>query len=71
MTVSYPEDDWVYGFLLSFGDQVEVLSPPGVREELLRRAGAILARYEKHDRQCPVLSGTMEPPTKERMAHNG
>ncbi len=47
MTVAYPEDDWVYGFLLSFGDQVEVLSPPGVREELLRRAGAILVRYEK------------------------
>lgn len=37
VTVSYPEDEWVYGYLLSFGCFAEVLSPPHVRELLSKR----------------------------------
>lgn len=32
ITVSLPESDWIYGALLSYGDQVEILSPQHVRQ---------------------------------------
>lgn len=31
---TYPEDDWVYGHLLSFGAHVEVLSPPYAQKRM-------------------------------------
>ena len=34
----YPESPWIYGFLLSFGADVAVLSPPQV-QQALREAG--------------------------------
>ena len=53
-----PEEEWVtahlsYGFLgearqlLAFGDQVEVLAPPEVREELLRTAASVTELYRR------------------------
>jgi predicted DNA-binding transcriptional regulator YafY len=30
--ITLPEDDWVYGHILSFGNNVEVLEPPHIRE---------------------------------------
>jgi predicted DNA-binding transcriptional regulator YafY len=39
--VDYPEDEWVYSTLLSYGDTVEVLSPPHLRQlikEKLKKA---------------------------------
>lgn len=44
--VSYPEDDWLYSFLLSFGHCVEVMHPLHIRENLLERAKAIVHLYE-------------------------
>ena len=32
VTVTWPEDDWVYGFILSFGEYIEVLEPEYMRE---------------------------------------
>ena len=32
VTVTWPEDEWVYGFIMSFGDFCEVLEPAHVRE---------------------------------------
>ncbi len=40
-------DGWLYGYLLSFGGQAEVVSPPEVRHELARRAQLTARRYEK------------------------
>ena len=36
----FPEDEWVYSFLLSFGPDVEVLRPLRIREIINRRASA-------------------------------
>lgn len=40
-----PANDWFYGYLLSFGGRVKVVSPRGVREELLHRARALAQAY--------------------------
>ncbi|MDA3852421.1 MAG: YafY family protein [Spirochaetaceae bacterium] len=36
--VSYPVDEWVYSYLMSYGEQIIILQPQTLREELLRRA---------------------------------
>ena len=40
------EDDWIYGYVLGFGEHVELLEPEHARRELQRRAHAIAGRYE-------------------------
>ena len=45
----YPEDTWVYGFLLSFGGEVEVLSPPHIRRILWEKARDVLQMYSEYD----------------------
>jgi len=44
---TYPEDEWVYGFLLSFGDQVEILEPERLRLLIRDRARRVCAIYEQ------------------------
>jgi predicted DNA-binding transcriptional regulator YafY len=39
------EDEWVYGYILSFGSFVEVLEPPHIRENIRRRLQAALKYY--------------------------
>ena len=34
VSVTWPEDNWVYGFILSFGEFIEVLEPEHVRENI-------------------------------------
>lgn len=41
------EDDWIYGYVLGFGEHVELLEPERARRELQRRARAIAGRYER------------------------
>ncbi|MDE5938427.1 MAG: YafY family transcriptional regulator [Lachnospiraceae bacterium] len=41
-----PEGPWLISFLLSFGTQVEVLSPAHLRDEIARQAGMILEKYK-------------------------
>jgi len=41
----YPEDDWLYGFILSFGPQVEVLEPERLRILIRDRAERIAGLY--------------------------
>lgn len=45
VTASYPEDDWVYGYLLSFGEDVKVLSPSHIRDILGSKAKKIAEMY--------------------------
>jgi len=44
--VCYPQDEWIYSFILSLGDSVEVISPHYVRAEILRRASLIAEKYK-------------------------
>lgn len=44
--VQFPEDEWVYGYLLSFGSYVEVLEPQHIRDIIADRARKLLEFYE-------------------------
>jgi predicted DNA-binding transcriptional regulator YafY len=46
VTLTYPEDEWVYGYILGFGCSVEVLSPPHIREIIAQRIKKALGFYE-------------------------
>lgn len=46
VATSFPEDEWVYGYILSFGRSVEVLEPLAVRESISRRLREALSLYE-------------------------
>lgn len=45
--ISLPENNWMYGWLLSFGSMMEVVHPPHIRKTLADMARKILARYEE------------------------
>ncbi len=45
VTVSWPEDDWLYGFLLSFGEHMEVLEPERIRAAIKEEAQKISKKY--------------------------
>ncbi|CAH1198974.1 hypothetical protein PAECIP111893_01195 [Paenibacillus plantiphilus] len=45
--VVYPEDEWVYGMLLSYGDAVEVLAPDSIRTIIRDRAMKIWQIYSE------------------------
>lgn len=42
----FAEDDWLYGYILSYGTAAEVLSPPHVRANMQERLRKLLAQYE-------------------------
>lgn len=46
VTVSYPEDEWVYGYILSFGSKAEVIEPQHIREIIKNRLEEALKIYQ-------------------------
>lgn len=58
----FPEDQWLYGYLLSFGAAVEVLSPDTLRRRLAALGREIyFAHASEPDTPCQVPDDTMEP----------
>ncbi len=55
----FPEDGWVYSYLLSFGGQVTILSPERVRGQVGRMAREIFQKCENPDAGCQGFSGIM------------
>ena len=56
----FPEDQWLYGYLLSFGAGVEVLAPDALRRRLAVLGQEIFrAHSEKPDTPCQVPDGMM------------
>ncbi|MBP1991102.1 helix-turn-helix transcriptional regulator [Paenibacillus eucommiae] len=47
VSVAFPEDNWLYGFILSFGEGVEVLEPAHIREKIKKIAEGIVNKYER------------------------
>lgn len=47
ITVTYPANDWLYGYLLSFGEWVKILAPIEVKKELQGRLEKSLKNYFK------------------------
>lgn len=45
VTLFYPEDEWVYGYVLSFGHYAQVLEPPHIREIIAQRLKKSLENY--------------------------
>ena len=60
VSVSFPEDGWVYGYLLSFGPQVTILSPERIRRRVEEMAGEIFKKCENPDMGCQGFDATME-----------
>jgi predicted DNA-binding transcriptional regulator YafY len=46
VTVAYPEDEWVYNYILGFGPYVEVIEPAHMRRIIKERAAAVAAMYK-------------------------
>lgn len=47
--VTYPENEWVYSFILSYGEHVEVLEPEHIKEIIREKAKKILQIYKSAD----------------------
>ena len=45
VNIQMPLDEWVYGYLLSFGENVEVISPKDVRDELYKKLQNSIKNY--------------------------
>lgn len=45
---SFPEDEWIVGFLLGFGDSVEVLEPEHLRQRVKEQAKLVVEKYDSH-----------------------
>jgi predicted DNA-binding transcriptional regulator YafY len=46
LEIDFPEDEWVYGYILSFGDYVEVIKPPHIREIIKEKIIRMKNRYD-------------------------
>lgn len=44
-TIDFPEEEWIYGFIMTFGSAAEVLEPADVRAGVACRLNEMLARY--------------------------
>lgn len=47
VTASVPENQWIYEFIMSFGDQVEIISPKRLRENIIERCRRALQHHRK------------------------
>ncbi|HHV60803.1 MAG TPA: YafY family transcriptional regulator [Clostridiaceae bacterium] len=45
VTVTWPEDEWVYGFILSFGEYIEVLEPEHIKNIIKEKLKKSLGKY--------------------------
>lgn len=46
-SINLPEDEWVYGYIMSFGCYVEVLKPQRIRDIIRQRTKKILELYQE------------------------
>ena len=45
VSVTWPESEWLYGFILSFGEYIEVLKPEHVRAVIKAKSRKIMRKY--------------------------
>lgn len=69
VSVSFPEDPWLYGYLLSFGLGVEVLEPERLRKRLALLAGKMAAHHGNHDTGCQDNCDRMESSQSQEESH--
>ncbi|MGN0985857.1 MAG: WYL domain-containing protein [Candidatus Enterenecus sp.] len=64
----FPEDQWLYGYLLSFGAGVEILSPDTLRRRMAALGREIYHVHSEPDTPCQVCRDTMEPSNTEEVS---
>ena len=42
---TYPQDEWVYGMILSYGAQAEIIKPESLRQEIAKRLLHAASKY--------------------------
>ena len=57
---TFPEDQWLYGYLLSFGAAVEILEPAHVRQRLALLAREIWRQHGEPDKGCQLFDDMIE-----------
>jgi len=45
VTITWPEDEWVYGYILSFGEYIEVLEPEHIKEIIKNKYLKAVKKY--------------------------
>lgn len=65
VSVALPDDNWLYGYLLSFGAAAQVLEPPSVRQRLAEMAAEILQQNSEPDIGCQGIGRMIESSSKE------
>ena len=45
ITVTWPEDEWVYGVLLSYGEYLEVMEPEHIRKTIMKKINKMHKNY--------------------------
>lgn len=46
INVEWVEDEWVYSYIMSYGDNVEVISPEHIKENIYKKAKNILNKFQ-------------------------
>lgn len=55
VTVTWPEDEWVYGTILSYGEYIEVLEPEYIRKIICEKAEKIAKNIYNMTHCCQVM----------------
>jgi len=45
VTVNLPDDEWLYGYILSFGEDAEVIEPEFIRNNLKSKLEKCIEKY--------------------------
>ncbi len=48
LDIVFPEDEWVYGYILSFGMSVDVIEPEHIKDIIRERAEGIVRKYSQN-----------------------
>ena len=46
VTIDFPKSEWIYGYLMSFGDSLRILEPVDIRDEVINRMRHAVKQYE-------------------------
>ena len=46
---AFPRNEWLYSFILSFGDQITIKSPLSLKTEIAKRLKTALAHIKEED----------------------
>ena len=44
-TITFPEGDWIFGYIMSYGEHAEVIEPKNIREEIKRKFEESVKKY--------------------------